>query len=420
MRRAVCSRTTTLVGESLGFARLTHQTRGITLASQIFSKQVAAEADPNPARRAKKWEEVESSRLGLDQPIDQVALEQEYKALVSQLHAKQVDLDPLRVVDAKIVLRQRILDLERVKIEKPENYQKRAEAWKAYIEALVDPKTWEPRITATIQQPFDTKDHKFITDYARSSLNKERSEKNKRDAIIDGLRAKYLGDTPKSRVDEFLDRYDSVFPEIVITEKPIVPVSELLEKWFPKTSSEELGLIPPYYKPGISTEQYRKDMAAHFAKLNNIAPGTPDYKNVEVFVSDEEPVLKDYIKEAVETNRQLQERASELQSRGKPLLESGAFAPAKEELDAYPDGEHRRFLRALDALLSRNATPSDDDKLKFMKKHRERIIAERQRLGLHIDVLLPHIKWTPPHLSDAELVRKFDEEAAQYLPLLKS
>jgi len=297
---------------------------------------------------------------------------------------------------------------------------------------------YTPKIHATVDEAFDSKDHVFITDPIGAEIFRAGSEFIDKQDFMTGLMREHLGITPR-RLAEAI--YEKATVGTSVTVSPVVPpprgdlpafLQPVLDSfsWGKKIKSTKdfldhmfesapLDLEPPVVK---QARLHGKDSALALiaAEISTgehaSAPGTDQFEFLMSMAKDTDftvPGLDEFAKDSAV----MFERSQQLKKKWETFLaqpeQIAAAEKAGEDYGKRYSGENGVARKAVAGFLLSHTEPSSSDKVKFMKTLREALRHRRKAHGVVVRELFPSLNLPASRsLDDNALLAKFDEYAA--------
>jgi len=314
---------------------------------------------------------------------------------------------------------------------------------KMFDELEVAIENYRPSVIATVEEAFDTKNHPFITDSVNAEIYQRASELFDRRDWARKLLHEKAGLTPRKMAEQIyqgalkavarvgesgLPKPDSQPPTrgdlpawavgslgYFAKGSSINSKAQLLDALFPKTAPQvETNAAKTFRTQG--KEAAVKVQMNEIIEQEHLVPGTPAYAQFEEDAKDFDPTPSPEVAEFQQTlNARVAVNQAERQKAEALLAKHGeaeAQAEALEQKVRYT-GEHATARRAINGFLLANPSPSDQDKLQFMKTLQEAIRASRQTKGVVLRELYPFLNLpTERKVPDQVLLQKFDSYAA--------
>lgn len=403
----------------------TAQKRGISLLTKEFDRLAAIPAND----RLQQLQTILEFQGVANLLVDEQVLEEEAKDLQTR-SGRDASTLPL----FKKVVKTKVLVLNKLRVEDPEEYERVKKAFREYEDAFFKPSALAPSIVATCESAYDTKNHKFVTDYVGSAIYKQLSDKAREQEKIHALCVSCFGLSPRKQAERILAILDK---QILKREVQAVSKKGDLPAWLsagPWQSKRELldgmlsegpedyGITPPWRKRGLTKEEAVQVKIDFFTKPFGLEPNDPEgiYAEIERGIKQEmaeKPEIPPpaWFNTLVEAHRDVIHKRNLIKEKfAAGVLKDGNENPIQKELSAEGElqGEHISFLYALSSFLEKNKNPTREQKLKFMKVQRDLIAKGRRHRGIDLRAIFPHLT-LPQQVSEDTLVERFDQSARE-------
>lgn len=371
-----------------------------------------------------------SLQVPVDVNEDLPVFKDQYQHLLKKFGAKE---GSETAQDLKELAKVRVVGLEGVKVQYPQEYNK----FVAAVEEVEDiAANYVPQIRPTVDEAFDSKNHPFITDPIGAEIFQAASDVIDRQNYLTSVLRERLGITARKLAEYVWDQAEQgVLDPTNDAPRQVEPRGDLPD-WIIKalentnlkkvgSKKELLDAVFPTAPLNFSTPVSRRALAgdkqgavdlklAELAADEGLEPGTPAYADLKDSLSGFEPTPLPETEELQNNENETNKKLAALRGKFEELLTPEPRVYTEEMVSVLRyTGENGIARRAINGFLLNNAEPSDDDKLKFMKTLREALRQRRKAHGFVLRELYPSLNLSVDrNVDDKTLVTKFNEYAA--------